>query len=75
MARRLGEQGEVGLDVRVGIDGRVQEVRLTRSSGSSLLDQTAIDTVRQWRFRPATVDGNPVAAWYRGWKWIFRLEG
>jgi outer membrane biosynthesis protein TonB len=39
-----------------------------------VLDQTAIETVKKWRFRPATVDGQPVAEWYHDWKWIFRLE-
>lgn len=75
MARRTGEQGEVRLDVYVDVDGRVTEVRLRQSSGSTLLDRTAIDTVRKWRFKPATVDGQPVAEWYHDWRWVFRLEG
>ena len=45
------------------------------SSGSPALDRAAIDTVRRWRFRPATVDGQAVSEWYRDWKWVFRLEG
>jgi protein TonB len=73
-ARRMGEQGEVLLDVYVGEDGRVSDVKLKKSSGSDLLDRTAIDTVRRWRFEPATVDGKPVAEWYRNWKWVFRLS-
>ena len=75
MARRMGDQGEVRLDVRVGADGTVAEIRLRKSSGSPLLDRTAIDTVRKWRFKPATVDGQPVAEWYHDWRWVFRLEG
>jgi len=75
MARRLGEQGEVRLDVHVSAEGKVLEIRLSQSSGSRLLDQTAIETVKKWRFVPATVDGKPVAEWYRDWKWVFRLEG
>jgi len=74
MARRMGEEGEVRLDVHVGTDGSVIEVRLKKSSGSQLLDQTAIDTVKKWRFKPATVDGRPVAEWYYNWKWVFKLE-
>ncbi len=74
IARRLGEEGEVRLDVHVGSSGRVLDVRLKRSSGSPVLDQTAIDTVKKWRFRPATVDGQPVAEWYHDWKWVFKLE-
>lgn len=75
MAMRMGEQGEVRLDVRVGVDGRVTEIRLRQSSGSALLDRTAIETVKKWRFNPATVDGRPVAEWYHDWRWVFRLEG
>jgi protein TonB len=74
-ARRMGDEGEVRLDVHVGADGSVLEVRLRQSSGSPLLDRTAIDTVKRWRFNPATVDGKPVAEWYHDWRWIFRLEG
>ena len=74
MARRMGDEGEVRLDVHVGPDGWVTDVRLKKSSGSRLLDQTAIDTVKKWRFSPATVDGKPVAEWYHDWKWVFKLE-
>jgi len=74
-ARRLGDEGEVRLDVHVGADGTVLDVRLRQSSGSPLLDRTAIETVRRWRFDPATVDGRPEAAWYHDWRWVFRLEG
>jgi TonB family protein len=71
----MGQEGEVRLDVRVGTDGKVTEIRLRQSSGSALLDRTAIDTVQKWRFEPATIDGQPVAEWYHDWRWVFRLEG
>ena len=71
----MGEQGEVRLDVHVAADGTVSEVRVRHSSGSSALDQAAIATVRSWRFKPATVDDQPVAEWYLNWKWVFKLEG
>jgi protein TonB len=71
----MGDAGAVSLDVHVGPDGAVLEVRLRTSSGSPLLDRSAIDTVRRWRFTPATVDGQAVSEWYRDWQWVFRLEG
>jgi protein TonB len=74
-ARRMGDQGEVRLDVHVGADGSVLDVRLRVSSGSTALDRSAIETVRRWKFRPATLDGQAVPEWYRDWKWVFRLEG
>ncbi len=75
LARRLGEQGEVRLDIQISPEGTVTEIKLKRSSGSSLLDQTAMDTVRKWRFKPATVDGKAVTEWYYNWRWVFKLEG
>jgi protein TonB len=74
-ARRMGEQGQVRLDVHVGADGGVIDVQVRESSGSAALDRSAMQAVRKWRFRPAMVDGQPVAEWYRNWEWIFRLEG
>lgn len=75
LARRMGEQGEVRLDIQVAMDGTVSDIRLKVSSGSTLLDQTAMETVRKWRFRPATVGGKAVAEWYHNWRWVFKLEG
>lgn len=43
-ARQRG--GSPVLEVAVGADGRLREVRVTRSSGQSALDQAAIDLVR-----------------------------
>lgn len=71
----MGEQGQVRLDVHVGADGAVIDVQVRESSGSAALDRSAMQAVRKWRFRPAMVDGQPVAEWYRNWEWIFRLEG
>ena len=52
-------QGPVLLDVRIGEDGAVQEIKLV--SGSPLLAEAAVAAVRQWRFRPRTVSGRAVA--------------
>ena len=40
--------------------GDVTAVRVNRSLGSGL-DEKAIEAVRQWKFEPATKDGEPVA--------------
>jgi TonB family protein len=58
-ARRLGLQGNVVLQVTVGRDGRVGDVRVVRGLGAGL-EQRAVDAVRQWRFTPATRRGVPV---------------
>lgn len=62
-ARRLGLQGEAGIEVLVGISGNeahVAEAVLVRSSGSPLLDRAAMYAVRYSTFQPATCDGLPV---------------
>lgn len=52
-------QGQVLLDVRIGVDGSVQGLRV--ASGPAQLAQAATDAVRQWRFRPRSEKGTPVA--------------
>ncbi len=59
-ALRRGESGEALLRVHVGPDGVPYAVDLVRGSGSRLLDRAATDAVRNWRFRPALRDGQPV---------------
>jgi protein TonB len=48
-ARQQGIQGAVVLDVHIGADGAVQDVQVV--SGPEQLRQTAIEAVKQWRFR------------------------
>jgi len=62
LARRMGEQGRVLLRVRVRPDGTPDSVSLRQSSGSTRLDEAALDTVRKWRFVPARQGDTPVSA-------------
>src|SRR5437879_3483898 len=58
VARRLGKEGVVLLEVLVAPDGRAADVRMIRSSGFAPLDESAMTTVRErWRFVPARRDG------------------
>jgi protein TonB len=58
VARRLGMEGVVLLDVLVMPDGRAADVRLAKSSGFAPLDDSATSTVRaRWRFVPARRGG------------------
>ena len=63
LARRMGEQGRVLLHVFVNADGSAGKVDLRTSSGSPRLDQSALDTVRRWRFVPAKLGAQSVTAW------------
>ena len=57
-ARQQGIQGAVVLEVRIGRDGAIQDVKLV--SGQPLLADAAIAAVKQWRFKPRMVKGYPV---------------
>lgn len=64
MARRYNEQGTAVLRVLVTASGTAGEVRIEKSSGHPLLDESALKAVRDWRFSAATRDGKPVSEWY-----------
>jgi TonB family protein len=57
-ARQQQMQGAVVLDVRIGHDGTVQDVKLV--SGQRLLADAAIAAVKQWRFKPRLQRGQLV---------------
>ncbi len=60
-ARVRGWQGAVELSVTVAADGRVSEVRITRSSGYAVLDAAAVNAVRGWRIEPPMIGSRAVA--------------
>jgi TonB family protein len=57
-AIRAGIEGVVILEITIGTDGVVSNARVLRSI--PLLDQAALDTVRQWRYEPTLLNGAPV---------------
>jgi TonB family protein len=59
-ARRTKEQGTVVLLVVVGPDGHTYNIRIGQSRGMGL-DEKAVEAVSRWRFKPATLNGQPVA--------------
>lgn len=63
LSRRLGEQGKVVLRVLVNAQGTADNVELRTSSGSSRLDNAALDTVRRWKFVPARRGETTVQSW------------
>ena len=51
-------QGVVVLEAVIGFDGAVNEVRVI--SGHALLQQSAVDAVSQWRYKPTYLNEVPV---------------
>jgi protein TonB len=51
-------QGVIVLEAVITREGNVDSVRVV--SGHPLLVQAAVDAVRQWRYRPTLLNGQPV---------------
>jgi protein TonB len=60
-AADAGITGTVLLHVLVGVDGRVEDVRVLHSV--PVLNDAAIEAARRWIFRPARVSGRAVRVW------------
>lgn len=63
MARRAGVEGRVVLRGVVRRNGRIDEIQILRDLPFGLGD-AAREAVRQWRFRPATYQGEPIEVYY-----------
>jgi len=50
--------GVVTIDATIGQDGKVMDAKVVRSI--PLLDQAALDAVRQWEYTPSLLNGVPV---------------
>jgi TonB family protein len=57
-AKKAKIQGTVVLSAVIGTDGNVESLRVV--SGPQELQQSALDAVRQWTYKPYLLNGNPV---------------
>jgi protein TonB len=64
VARRQGLQGRVVLHVEVLADGVCGQINIQKSSGYAMLDNAALQTVKNWRFMPASRAGHAVDKWF-----------
>lgn len=60
LAQDEGMEGKVLVRVVIETDGTVSHVSVVQSSGFTILDEAAIDSVKQWMFTPAASDGKPI---------------
>jgi TonB family protein len=58
-AKGAGVQGTVELEIRITKDGIPAELRVVRSPSDDL-SESALEAVRQWRYRPTLLNGSPV---------------
>ncbi len=59
LAREAGIQGTVRFVATIGPEGEIQTLQL--ESGHPLLVQSAMLAVKQWRYKPTLLNGNPVS--------------
>ncbi len=57
--RRTGFEGDVFVEIEVGLDGRVAGYHILRSDGE-LFTQAVVKALEKFRYKPGTVDGRPV---------------
>ncbi len=58
LARQTRISGTVRLHAIISKDGSIQQLEVV--SGHPLLQQAALDAVRQWRYQPTLLNGDPV---------------
>ncbi|MCG6535110.1 MAG: energy transducer TonB, partial [Syntrophales bacterium LBB04] len=63
IARLRGYEGVVLLSAEIHADGTVGVLMIKRSSGYTILDRSAYDAVRTWKFEPGREMGRPRTMW------------
>ena len=62
-AEEAGIEGIVWVRSLINKDGSVVESQIGKTSGSKLLDKSALEAAKDCKFKPALQNGNPVATW------------
>lgn len=62
IAKSRGWQGKVLLRVQVSAEGLSDSVAIDHSSGHEMLDESAVEAVKKWKFIPAKRGETPVAS-------------
>ena len=63
ISRLRGEAGTTMLRVHISAEGKALDVTVNQSSGSSKLDQAAVNAVLKWRFVPSKRGGISTSSW------------
>ncbi|NKF50451.1 energy transducer TonB [Shewanella sp. WXL01] len=61
-AARQGIEGWVTMSFNVNTSGNVENVVVIEQDESGLFEQSAIEALKKWRYRPKHINGNPVAS-------------
>ncbi|MEZ9504889.1 energy transducer TonB [Vibrio sp. 10N.286.51.B11] len=60
-ARRRGVEGVATYEIWLDAEGKQIKQALVNSSGALMLDNAALDAIKQWKFSPHTVNGRAIA--------------
>jgi bla regulator protein blaR1 len=60
-ALERGVEGSATVEFILTAEGDITDMHVTNVRGSRLFGQAAMDALREWKFRPATIAGTPVA--------------
>ena len=63
IARKARIQGVVIVQAIIDKDGNVTNVKVLKGLPMGL-DQAAVDAIKKWKFKPATLNGKPVTVYY-----------
>lgn len=70
---RAEETGVVTLAFLIGVDGRVVDSKIEKSSGFKALDNAAKAALSLCKFKPGSVDGKPEQSWTK-MQYVWKLE-
>ncbi len=58
LPRQIHKEGRVEMRAIIATDGTIQSLEIV--SGDPMFYQSAIEAVKQWRYRPTILNGQPV---------------
>jgi len=62
-ARAQGIEGYVVFSLLIGITGEIEQLEIVESYPDGVFDEAATQGINQWKFEPATYQGQTVRAW------------
>jgi len=73
LARRQGISGFVTMNVLISEAGNVEDVEIIEAKPEEIFNLKADNTIRRWKFEPATYNGKKVKVWAMQ-KMVFKLD-
>ena len=63
LARQLGTGGKVVVKFLVKADGNVARASVVEAEPRGIFEESALDAISKWQFKPGRFRGNAVATW------------